>query len=106
MVNDLDEKRAEMKNKKLGVVREQMHPFPKEALTKILADYSPAVDLVWLQEEPENMGAWQYMQNKFEKMGRKVRVIARKESASPAIGSEKKHKYEQDALITKVWEGL
>ncbi|MCB0348084.1 MAG: 2-oxoglutarate dehydrogenase E1 component [Bdellovibrionales bacterium] len=104
---DLSERREDLKSESVGIVRiEQLYPLHKDKLEKILGEYSASVQLTWVQEEPENMGAWYFIRNKFEKMGRKISVVARKESASPATGSEKRHKAEQEKIIQRVWEGL
>jgi 2-oxoglutarate dehydrogenase E1 component len=104
---DLNEKREESKAQNVAIVRvEQIAPFAKQKIEKILGQYSASVQIVWVQEEPENMGAWYFIRDKFEKMGKKIGVIARKESASPATGSEKRHKVEQEKIIQRVWEGL
>jgi len=104
---DLLEHREEIENKKVALVRvEQLYPLNDELVKRILAQYGDNVDLVWAQEEPENMGAWYFIRDRFDKMGYKIRHIARKESASPATGSNAKHEEEQQEIIKQVWEGL
>ncbi|MGI8681313.1 MAG: multifunctional oxoglutarate decarboxylase/oxoglutarate dehydrogenase thiamine pyrophosphate-binding subunit/dihydrolipoyllysine-residue succinyltransferase subunit, partial [Mycobacteriales bacterium] len=86
-----------------AIVRvEQLYPLPVDELVEALADYPNATDLVWVQEEPANMGAWPYMAlNLPEHLdGRfQLRRISRKASASPAVGSSIAHEAEQVALI-------
>jgi len=86
-----------------AIVRvEQLYPLPVDELVEALADYPEATDLVWVQEEPANMGAWPYIAlNLPEHLdGRlSLRRISRKASASPAAGSSTAHEAEQVALI-------
>ena len=104
---DLEAKREELKSEKVGIVRiEQLYPFPEEQIASLLADYSVNVDLVWTQEEPENMGAWHFIRDRFTKMDKNIRVIARKESASPATGHGQIHNKEQESILNAVWEGI
>lgn len=104
---DLENAREENKSSKVGLVRlEQIYPFPKSYIEEILAQYSVNVDIVWAQEEPENMGAWHFVRDRFLKMDKNIRVVSRPECASTATGSEKQHIKEQQAILTAVWEGL
>ncbi len=104
---DLLAAREEDKNDKVALVRiEQLYPLNGERLKEILANYGANIEKVWVQEEPENMGAWYYIRDRFLKMGYEIRHIARKESASPATGSEKKHLAEQQKIMDEVWKGL
>ncbi len=104
---DLLAKRDEKALDKLAILRiEQLYPFPAEKIKELISQYSVNSDLVWLQEEPENMGAWFLIRDRFEKMGYKLRLISRKESASPATGSELIHKEEQEEILNRTMEGL
>ena len=86
----------------VAVVRvEQLYPFPQKQLDAIVAKYKNAAELVWLQEEPENMGAWSYLLRTWTNVN--LKVIAREASASPATGSHKHHDKEQEALIEKAF---
>jgi 2-oxoglutarate dehydrogenase E1 component len=93
-----------------AVVRiEQLFPFPQEQLLAILERYSNAKDLVWLQEEPENMGPWQFMFHRahpIRESGYSLRVVARVESGSPATGSAKIHEQEQQQLLDHTFRDL
>jgi 2-oxoglutarate dehydrogenase E1 component len=94
----------------VAVIRvEQLFPFPQEQLLAVLERYPAAKDLVWLQEEPENMGPWQYMFHKahrLEERGYALRCVARVESGSPATGSAKIHDQEQNDLLDDALGGL
>ena len=69
---------------------EQLYPFPKIALNELLGRYPSVRDVVWLQEEPENMGAWQFVRPLLEELiGDRcpLRYIGRARSSSPSEGS-------------------
>ncbi len=86
----------------MAVIRlEQLYPFPQEALLRILDRYSNAKDLVWPQEEPENMGAWSFVQSHLRRVlpDTPITPVAREESGSPASGSQTVHDKEQDELL-------
>jgi 2-oxoglutarate dehydrogenase E1 component len=94
---DLLEEQEKDNRKDVAIVRlEQLHPFPKNQLTKILDQYKKA-EVVWVQEEPENMGAWTYMNRVFR--GQLMQVISRKASASPATGYGSAHAAEHQKII-------
>jgi 2-oxoglutarate dehydrogenase E1 component len=82
---------------------EQLYPFPVNFLVTELAKYSKATEWVWVQEEPENMGAWGFLLRKFtntpELSSYTFRGITRKESSSPATGSSKLHAAQQQEII-------
>jgi multifunctional 2-oxoglutarate metabolism enzyme len=85
-----------------AIVRvEQLYPLPAEQIRAVLDRYPNAQDLIWVQEEPANMGAWQFMAiNLPEQLGgRSLRRVSRKASASPAVGSAKVHEAEQRQLV-------
>ncbi|MCU1598396.1 MAG: multifunctional oxoglutarate decarboxylase/oxoglutarate dehydrogenase thiamine [Glaciihabitans sp.] len=86
--------------KDVAVVRlEQFYPLPEAGLTAALAGY-PNADLVWAQDEPENQGAWPYLQFELGRVqGRTISVASRPASASPATGSSKRSAQEQANLI-------
>ena len=93
-----------------AIVRvEQLFPFPQDAMLDILAKYPNAKDLVWLQEEPENMGPWRFVfQKSYEIINRgyTIRHVARVESGSPATGSSKIHEQELADLMNETFAGL
>lgn len=95
---DLQARQEEDQRKDVAVVRvEQLHPFPKKKVEDIIVKY-PKAETVWVQEEPENMGAWSFILREFPEIGISDK-IARKKSASPATGYSKVHVKEQQGLI-------
>jgi 2-oxoglutarate dehydrogenase E1 component len=97
---ELDELREKEKVQDVALLRiEQLHPLPKKQLLEALKRYENA-EVIWVQEEPENMGYWAYMvRNLFKDIA--MDVIARKPSASPATGFNKVHVAEQKAILEK-----
>ena len=103
---DLLKARRERKIKDIALIRvEQLHPFPFTALGKVIGRYTKA-DLVWCQEEPQNMGAWHFVDRRIEQalgtldMKAKRAIYAgRPEAASPATGLAKRHLQEQAKLV-------
>ena len=102
---DLLEKRREKGIKDVAIVRvEQYYPFPQAEITSVLKQYANA-EVVWAQEEPENMGAWRFIGPRIgevmDGLGRdyRIRYVGRKEAASPAAGYAKLHQSEQQALL-------
>jgi len=100
----------EASRRQIGLLRiEQLYPFPKAALQAELARYRDVKDVVWVQEEPANMGAWSYMQPRLNALlemlhgdcSRRVRYIGRPEGASPATGSAKVHQLEQERIVRR-----
>ena len=88
----------------VAVVRvEQLYPWPTERIEEVLASYPNADEVVWLQEEPENMGAWPFvhLQMHHQLREKKVSHVARAESASPATGSGLVHAAEQADLLQR-----
>jgi len=90
------------------VFLEQMYPFPEAELTAELQRHSAARDVVWVQEEPANMGALSYMlpRLKFITDERPVHSVKRSGSASPATGSAKAHEVEQKTLLALAFTKL
>jgi 2-oxoglutarate dehydrogenase complex dehydrogenase (E1) component-like enzyme len=90
-----------------AIVRvEQLYPLPAEQIAAQLERYPNASDVVWVQEEAANMGAWQFMAvNLPESLpaGRTLRRISRRASASPAVGSAKVHEVEQRQLVAQAF---
>ncbi|MEO8130085.1 MAG: multifunctional oxoglutarate decarboxylase/oxoglutarate dehydrogenase thiamine pyrophosphate-binding subunit/dihydrolipoyllysine-residue succinyltransferase subunit, partial [Bryobacteraceae bacterium] len=101
---DLQERRTKTNANHVAILRvEQMYPFPKEALEAALQEYPGANEFYWVQEEPRNMGPWRFMQENIQPMldgiKRTLRHITRPESASPAVGTAERHKYEQNEVV-------
>ena len=86
---------------------EQLYPFPKVALGEVFDAYSSVRDVVWLQEEPENMGAWEFMRPLIEERigGRcPLRYIGRARSSSPSEGSAAWHQLNQKVLVEQAFD--
>ena len=94
----------------VAVVRvEQLYPSPIEQLDTLLATYPNARQLVWLQEEPENMGGWKFVESRVwrvKERGYDLRHVARVESGSPATGSKGIHDQELADLMDETFDGL
>jgi 2-oxoglutarate dehydrogenase E1 component len=90
----------------VAVVRvEQLHPFPFAEITEVLERYA-ATDIVWCQEEPWNMGAWLFVQDRIERVlpeGRGIRYVGRREAASPAAGSFRVHEDQQSEFVREAF---
>ena len=109
---DLLEARRARKVRDVKILRlEQFYPFPDHALERRL-EATPQAELVWLQEEPENMGAWSFLDRKLEAVltsvdgaeHKRPRCIARPTAASPATGRLSLHKQQEQNLIDKALE--
>ena len=89
-------------NDEVALVRlEQLYPTPMDELKKVTDSY-PDAELVWVQDEPENQGAWPFLALEFDKVrDRGFRVVSRAASASPATGSSKVHASEQAELLSR-----
>lgn len=103
---DLLEKQQVDKRKDVAIVRiEQLYPTPVLQILKIKAKYSKATEFFWVQEEPENMGAWPYICRKFHNdKVINVNVISRHEGSSTATGFAKQHAAQQLYIISKAFE--
>ncbi len=100
---ELLEKKEELQAERLAIVRvEQLYPFPKTEVKKILKRYKKARETLWVQEEPENMGPWPYLLRDAQEFG--FRLISRRASASPASGSPKRFENRQRAILDQVFE--
>ncbi|HEX6110407.1 MAG TPA: 2-oxoglutarate dehydrogenase E1 component, partial [Ktedonobacteraceae bacterium] len=87
----------------VAVVRvEMLYPFPVEALQKVLANYPEAHEVLWVQEEPLNMGAWTYMSSQLNTLPGpdiELNVISRPARPSPATGFSDLFQFEQERII-------
>jgi len=100
---DLIEAKQKENNDELAIVRiEQLYPLPLRQLKEIVAKYKNAPEYLWVQEEPENMGAWAFMKLAFPEVN--LKYIGRNESASPATGYGRMHTQQQQSIIDKVFE--
>jgi 2-oxoglutarate dehydrogenase E1 component len=97
--------RDERGSSQIAVVRvEQLYPWPFGGVEAIVSSYANATEIVWLQEEPENMGAWNFVKgNLYEHYDdtHKIERVSRYESGSPATGSSAVHSQEQAELIER-----
>jgi len=96
-----DERKKRNDNSTAIVFLEQMYPFPEAELVAELERHASARDIVWVQEEPANMGAMFYVLPRLRHIagGRPVLSVKRSASASPATGSAKAHEMEQNTLL-------
>jgi len=98
------------RNAPVAVVRvEQLYPFPLEQMRGVLQHYPNAQQVVWLQEEPDNMGAWHFVEARFWRIkddGYDLRSVCRIGSGSPATGSKAVHDQELADLMDETFEGF
>lgn len=96
---DLLEARQKANINNIPIIRlEQLHPFPRKKLLAELNKYKGA-KVLWVQEEPENMGSWTFLLRMFPEV--KLELVSRKAAASPATGYYKLHNKEQEEIINK-----
>lgn len=99
---ELLEEQESRKSSNTAIVRlEQLYPFPQKQFDAIVKKYSKAKNMVWAQEEPENMGAWPYILRLLRNTN--IQVVSRAESGSPATGSSKRHAVEHKKLMNAVF---
>ncbi|MBC5766705.1 2-oxoglutarate dehydrogenase E1 component [Ramlibacter albus] len=107
---DLAKKREEKGADDVAILRvEQLYPFPHKAFAAELKKYPNVTDLVWCQDEPQNQGAWFFIQhNIHENMaeGQKLGYAGRAASASPAVGYSHLHQEQQKALVDAAFAKL
>ncbi len=88
---------------RIAVLRlEQFYPFPQSLLQRWLASYTSAQEIVWVQEEPQNMGGWNFVRPRLEELlgeDQVLRYAGRRSSASPATGSYTLHQLEQRQFL-------
>ncbi|MGI9615519.1 MAG: multifunctional oxoglutarate decarboxylase/oxoglutarate dehydrogenase thiamine pyrophosphate-binding subunit/dihydrolipoyllysine-residue succinyltransferase subunit [Acidimicrobiales bacterium] len=99
--------RAELGIDNVAVVKvEQLYPWPVQAIAKAVARYPAANEIVWLQEEPENMGPWNSVKGRLyesHEHSHQIRRVSRTESGSPATGSNAIHRQEQEELLNRAF---
>jgi 2-oxoglutarate dehydrogenase E1 component len=99
---ELLDKKRKTNRADVAIVRlEQLYPLPQQQLDEIMAKY-PGAKVFWVQEEPENMGAWRYLHSTFE--GKKLHRVSRILAASPATGFKKLHDQQQEGLLEQAFE--
>ncbi|HRQ74724.1 MAG TPA: 2-oxoglutarate dehydrogenase E1 component [Phycisphaerales bacterium] len=98
---DLIAQRDAVKRDDVAIVRiEQLYPFPQEPIKSVLERYKSAKELVWVQEEPKNMGAWRHIDACFrESLEITLPYIGREANATPAVASTKMHAQEQEKIL-------
>jgi 2-oxoglutarate dehydrogenase E1 component len=104
---DLEKAREDLGARAVAIVRiEQLYPLADDVLLRALETYRDGTSVVWVQEEPQNMGAWSYLRARFGETLLKrfpLSVMSRPASASPATGSSASHKLEQQQLIAEAF---
>ncbi|MFO1334995.1 MAG: 2-oxoglutarate dehydrogenase E1 component [Piscinibacter sp.] len=107
---DLVRARAEKKQSDVAILRvEQLYPFPHKAFAAEMKKYPNVTDVVWCQDEPQNQGAWFFVQHQIhENMleGQKLGYAGRPASASPAVGYAHLHQEQQKALLDQAFAKL
>jgi 2-oxoglutarate dehydrogenase E1 component len=107
---DLVKKREERKSFDVAVIRvEQLYPFPHKAFAAELKRYVNATEVVWCQDEPQNQGAWFFVQHYIHENlqeGQKLGYAGRPASASPAVGYAHLHQEQQKALLDQAYGKL
>lgn len=104
---DLEEVREQTKNDSIAIIRiEQLYPLHRERILEICRQYKGYEELIWLQEEPENMGAWDYIRPFLREElneGKMVKYIGREWAASPATGSHLRHEKEREKFLKELF---
>jgi 2-oxoglutarate dehydrogenase complex dehydrogenase (E1) component-like enzyme len=99
----VEEREKRGAEREVAVVRvEQLYPWDAAAIREAIAPYAGADRFLWVQEEPRNMGAWTFVQERLAATlpkGRVLRYAGRREAAAPAGGSMRVHKKEQGKLL-------
>jgi 2-oxoglutarate dehydrogenase E1 component len=107
---DLVKMRADKKSTDIAIIRlEQLYPFPHKAIATELKKYAHLEEVVWCQDEPQNQGAWFFVQhNILENMGDGMRLAyaGRPASASPAVGYAHLHQEQQKSLLNSAFAKL
>ncbi|MBN2350057.1 MAG: 2-oxoglutarate dehydrogenase E1 component [Bacteroidales bacterium] len=99
---DLLARKEELNARDIALIRvEQLHPFPKNQIDTIIKKYKNVILTLWVQEEPQNMGAWRHIQQEFKEI--EILPITRLVSGSPATGLFKIHEIGQKEIINKVF---
>jgi 2-oxoglutarate dehydrogenase E1 component len=102
---ELLSKRRSKKHTDFAIIRvEQLYPFPGPELNKVLQCYTATKELVWVQEEPKNQGAWDFVKPRIPAMLDKdwnLHYVGRESSSAPAVGSAKLHAVQQHDLINR-----
>ncbi len=104
------ERRTELAADGVAVVRvEQLYPWAGPQLEQVLHGYDRADSVIWVQEEPANMGAWTFVRERVQDLlapSQKLGFAGRPHAASPAVGSRRLHLEQQDQLLVTAFHGL
>ena len=102
---DLKEERGKRGSIDTALIRiEQLYPFRADLLKKALLGFSRNASYVWIQEEPENMGAWHHIHPLLADICAPIRFVARPADPCPAVGSHHLHQQQQTDLIMRAFE--
>lgn len=96
-------RRRELKKRNTAIIRlEQLYPFPEKQLANVIKQYPKVRQYFWVQEEPDNMGAWFFIRPRLARLlGKHIKYIGRNASASPATGFPHIYRQEQAAIIAE-----
>ena len=98
----LEEKEKRNSGENIAVVRlEQIYPLPEAQMLEMVKKYSKAKNIVWMQEEPANMGAWSFLKTNLESIN--LKLISRRASGSPAAGSPTVHLERYEAMMNELF---
>ena len=101
---EIDQKRKELENKNVAIIRvEQLFPLNTDFIDKLYKKYNKS-EMYWVQEEPENMGAWSFVLPKLRDYN--IQLISRDESAATASGSTKDSQQKQQVIIDSVFNSI
>jgi 2-oxoglutarate dehydrogenase E1 component len=107
---DLDNSPARSDTHSVAIVRlEELYPVPEQQLREVLAHYPACQELLWVQEEPANMGAWPYLAPAIRAVAGpaiRVRYVGRSDRGSPAEGSPEVHLAEQNRLVAEAFDNV
>jgi len=102
---DLKEERDRRGRSDTAIIRiEQLYPLCDDLVVEKMLLFSESVTCIWVQEEPENMGAWQHLQPKLVELCGSIRLVSRAPDSCPAVGSLHLHKLQQSEIIKRAFE--
>lgn len=101
---DLEEERIRLERKDTVIVRiEQLYPLDRDTLKSVIDQIGSDCRIYWVQEEPENMGAWQYIERHFKDLSAQVAYIGRPADSCPAVASHHIHAEQQSEILNRVF---
>ena len=99
---EIAERRKNLGREDVALIRiEQLYPFPHEEVKKLIHDNAQARRILWVQDEPSNMGVWPFLRSKHPDLN--FELISRRASASPAAGLSAKHKRSLERILNEVF---